>query len=430
MKLIGLMILLTPLWWLLGLKPIIIQLSLLLLFIFYNKNIFNVQLSKESISLFVIVLIYCISVLININNIPLDRLIGTIYNLSIWLCGFLLIVFITNVRSKKNVILVSRSIIFITCLSCLIGVVGLVLFYFGTNNFSIISPLLSIFPSDIVSRSEILKSSSQILFVRPDFTFLGKLPRSAGFFEYPNALALSIIISLPLVFDKDVIKSRIIKYLILSLLVFGIFITSSRTVIAGYSIIYIFTYLLFQYYHNPRNSIKKILIIMCTIIVSYVVYYFIESFITLLQSFRVGSTNSRIDLMRNSIIVFINEANILTGLGYKIRSQFMNEYPIGSHSTLIGMLVKTGIIGLIATLSSWALIINRCNKYLKLIAKKRTSNSNILLVVSIVTTIFWQLFEDIDAPVLAAFTYFFIIGYLINKYREIRQLINFKMLPL
>ena len=161
MKLIGLMILLTPLWWLLGLKPIIIQLSLLLLFIFYNKNIFNVQLSKESISLFVIVLIYCISVLININNIPLDRLIGTIYNLSIWLCGFLLIVFITNVRSKKNVILVSRSIIFITCLSCLIGVVGLVLFYFGTNNFSIISPLLSIFPSDIVSRSEILKSSSQ-----------------------------------------------------------------------------------------------------------------------------------------------------------------------------------------------------------------------------------------------------------------------------
>mgnify|MGYP006417264927 FL=1 len=169
---------------------------------------------------------------------------------------------------------------------------------------------------------------------------------------------------------------------------------------------------------------------MCTIIVSYVVYYFIESFITLLQSFRVGSTNSRIDLMRNSIIVFINEANILTGLGYKIRSQFMNEYPIGSHSTLIGMLVKTGIIGLIATLSSWALIINRCNKYLKLIAKKRTSNSNILLVVSIVTTIFWQLFEDIDAPVLAAFTYFFIIGYLINKYREIRQLINFKMLPL
>ena len=51
MKLIGLMILLTPLWWLLGLKPIIIQLSLLLLFIFYNKNIFNVQLSKESISL-------------------------------------------------------------------------------------------------------------------------------------------------------------------------------------------------------------------------------------------------------------------------------------------------------------------------------------------------------------------------------------------
>ncbi len=91
-----------------------------------------------------------------------------------------------------------------------------------------------------------------------------------------------------------------------------------------------------------RKKIKCVVVLLgCGIVFGLLFYKQIISGVSYFLTMRQGSTNTRIQLYKDSIQRMINES-IIFGCGIK---DTWKSIPYGSHSTYIGMYYKTGILG-------------------------------------------------------------------------------------
>lgn len=396
-----------PVWWLLGLKPIILQLNVILFF-FIILLLRGFRFPPASKLLFAYILIYFSSLISNIHLMPFARGLGSFANLLLWFCGAVIILFIYNNSFQLNrLVKLSKSVVFISIISSLIVLIGLSYFYQGSESISLVSPSINIIPKFLINNSEIIRDSLSFTIVRPDYTILGTVPRSAGLFAYPNALALGVISSFPFLANPNVIKRNFTRKILFFLLFIALIGSGSRSTIIGFLIATIFIGYIATLSYNAKFFFRHIALLLIGIALLSFLIISLKPVFDLLSSFRPGST--RINVFMQTINSYIDQGNWLFGMGYKPRIDLFN-HPIGGHSTYFGVLMKTGIIGLLVITIFVIYTFLRIIRVINKVKYYKNGFPVLFHCICILTCMMWMVVEDIDAPPLASVSFFISLG--------------------
>lgn len=136
----------------------------------------------------------------------------------------------------------------------------------------------------------------------------------------------------------------------------------------------------------------------------------IESFSTWVLGLRQGSTTGRMNLYKYTLDQLYG-VDWLVGKGIKPRVDVF-VIPIGSHSTYISLVFKTGIIGFMSFMSFQFVVLWRWLKTKPYVANDpRLFTLWRVLGATMIAMGMWMLTEDIDAPQFLAFLYFSSVGF-------------------
>ena len=124
---------------------------------------------------------------------------------------------------------------------------------------------------------------------------------------------------------------------------------------------------------------------------------------------REGSTVGRASLYTYSLGQ-LKGVDWVLGVGLRPREESL-EFPVGSHSTYLSFIFKTGMAGFMTLIAFQLSLFSRWYKLRSLVQKDRTA----LILwrgfgIIFMTMAFWMFSEDIDAPQFLAFLYFSYIG--------------------
>lgn len=413
-----------PLWWILGVKLVIFH---LVVFLAFSKIVLTfrgrVRLTKSHIYLAFFIMIYILSLIINPTHAEFSRVVGSAYNLSFWVMGLAIMIIVQNTSFNYDQMFdLSRTL---RKLGLSIGLVSL----FSIGYWFVFMKELK-FNSLLASLAELptsffqLQSSVTLNFVRSDWFFNRPVPRLIGFFSYPTEL--SIVITIVILFTflyYKIVKTQVSKVRKLGELILmslALIFSTSRIVFVGMAFSLIFVHFL-SYSKTSTNRFAKQMFfrVILMVMIIFMAYFLITvDFTTAFLNSREGSTNFRLAIYLEAISTAIEYPFLGIGLKYTDTRYFA---PIGSHSTLVGSFLKTGIIGsffLVMFKTSLFLIWYKTKKYVANDVDLQIWKviGNALLIYTI-----WMLTEDIDAPIIAAFLYFLICSIVLRFYTFLKN---------
>lgn len=234
--------------------------------------------------------------------------------------------------------------------------------------------------------------------------------RFVSFMEYPNLIVMFFLFIYPLYYwHLKSYQNKFLRFLFVLIGILPIFSTYSRS---GYLII-VAGIILFVFIHIFKKiERKKFIILTCTtlsILILLFVYSSVKDSIYLtieeLAQAREGSNESRSYLMLESIRVSFDNSPLI-GMGIKNRSVL--GYPLGSHSTYIGFIYKTGIVGFVIGIALF-IVIN-----IRILLLKISGSQQIVKISLILMTILLAV-EDIDGANWLIVLYFTFVGLLLNN---------------
>jgi len=404
---LSLLLLLTPIWWLLGVRFIVFHLLVFFLFIktimVLAKNNQHLFIPLELIFLLIFIVVYIIS-LLSIHEVPLERVVASIYNLSFWIMGFLLILIIYNqIIDRENIIAILKS-----CRS--FGVITS-LFVIGSFIYSIImakyhlrfkSLLGYFFPIDLFKgKAPLIADSLCPLIVDKDWIYQKLIPRPFGFNAYPTALGATmiILISLTQAYYAGNPKAKF-KKVIISLELISLILSFTRIAILGLFLGWLIVAIISKIKNRNTLLVLTIFVVLLTVILisiplDKISYYF--------YSFRPGSTQTRLSIYKLTVN-FLSD-HFLFGHGYKPRPKDFN-FPIASHSTYLSVLYRTGVAGFLALCLFFGFIFFKWLKIKDRLNDDFLKNLWYYFGISLIGSLIWLLTEDLDAPPIAAYLFF------------------------
>jgi len=237
-------------------------------------------------------------------------------------------------------------------------------------------------------------------------TSLGLLPRSRVFFAYPVALGMAMTITIPMTFyyfregggKKLAFFSLIVQSAALVL-------SSSRIAVISLLLSSLFVYLVSRL--RRFTSLLTILLVLVIVLLAIPGSLNLRNISHGILDFRKGSVIDRVKLYRYTIERILEKP--AWGWGFKPREKGFFG-PIGSNSTYLGVLYRTGFPGFVLLLWLWATIY-----WIWWRARKRVETESMGRLWSCLGTIFiagilWQVADDLDAPPIVAFLYFAVVG--------------------
>ena len=221
------------------------------------------------------------------------------------------------------------------------------------------------------------------------------LSRFYGFMEYPTLVVAFILSMIP--WALYFIAHRISKpfriplaavYYVLSF--FPIYISYSRS---GYLLFWIGAagILFLSWKINTGTENKKILLSAAIVLFFLSVIPMSGYFAALIKellAMREGSNSTRMEIYRESMECFLK--NPLIGCGIKEIGRM--GYPLGSHSSYLGFLYKTGILGALAAVAA---LIKQASLLLKRLLRSRQAQNAVCLLF-VLLMLGYYIFEDID----------------------------------
>jgi O-antigen ligase len=127
-----------------------------------------------------------------------------------------------------------------------------------------------------------------------------------------------------------------------------------------------------------------------------------------LYDFRKGSSIWRARLYSLTLNQAVKKP--ILGHGFKPRTEDF-PVPIGSHSTYIGVVYKTGFLGFMVFCLFWGLVLRKWWVQKRAVNEKPAFyNLWIYTGIGLLSGILWMLTEDLDAPPIAAFLFFIVVG--------------------
>lgn len=327
--------------WPIALLPKVLQLGVLFaigtLMVSYSyKTMGEYVIHAPETALFLYFFIYFLSVTLNLLHSNTERILATFNTLALWAISILLYVLYKNAIFNINAIS-SLSTINILILS-LLSVV-----YF-------LHPGLQV---SLLGRP----------LVGTDWLEGEETSRFFAFFEYPNLVPAFCLILFPLslrVISR--IKTRFWAYAYCFSILPPIAASASRMgVILGIAMVAVGVMYIHSGASRPLFS-TRVLILLGIFLAASVAFIYRDTLWNLLEKLffsRSGSNSARFGLYEASLSQMLNR-NVLLGCGIKdLSPEFGDKIPLGSHSTYLGALYKTGIIGFVCFVVALFLIIKR-----------------------------------------------------------------------
>ncbi len=405
-----------PLWWILGINLIVYHLFAIAIFMLmvhiYSRYSHGIYFPPSAVFILFLALAYTASILLHMSSSDITRVFASCYNLSFWIIGFFLVVVFSNVFRKRDI---GDILNHFYTFSFITGILSTLImgYAFITHERSIMFHSLMYGLTEYVGKSTLAGVS---VIVRP--LFMDWFASTTGsrlnlFSPYPTATGGMLMIVLIMITTRAASKKELMHpiFLILFMMnLLGMVMTLSRITVLAFLVSFIVV-LLAQTKKFPLWVSLFVFLLLITM-------PFIEKLLEWVMGLRGDSTGSRIALYRYSLQQ-LRDIDWILGLGVKPRtSVFYN--PLGSHSTYVSLIFKTGIIGFLVFIGFQ---INLLWRWYQLKGKAAVSRVTFFFWRGIGWILMafpmWMLTEDIDAPQLLAFLYFSIIGIFEGHRREL-----------
>lgn len=406
-------IILIPLWWFIGVLSLVFHALVFTMFMgLLLRKKSNLYIPKEIIWLISFITVYFVSIIANYSIMPFNRFIATLYNLSFWLEGLMLIVVIYNTSfSTDDVVEIIKGIVFFGSLCAIISVLGAILWFLGMKKIVFYAPVSKIVSGFLMN--SLFGGSLSLHVIYSHYTDYGIFPRTNPFFSYATSYGMGMMIMIPLTICYYKIKGRIFSLKAIALIILQIlalFLASSRTAILACILAFAFTYFIvhkrtYKFYH-------KVLIVL-VLILCFIVFFHdvgLQTF-NYIKDFRKGSSVARFRLYKNAFISTLESP--IYGYGHKPKLNPMG-LPTASHSTIFSIMFKTGFVGLSFLILFWGNVFRRWKKNVKVFKEPPMFYLAKYLGVVLIGGFMWQCTDDFDAPPLIVFFFFLITGLIIS----------------
>lgn len=359
----------------------------------------------------IIALIYAASIGVHIESADTSRIIAAVYNLSFWVLGAWLVMFLASRFRSEMIPDVMDAFYYLSFFIAAMAALILVFWIKGVHDLTIPTPMAGI--SRFLGDTNLVKDSLWIKPLMWDWFASVSRPRFNVFSPYPTAAGGCIMIVLMMIATRAVYLKRTgdpLFWAVFGGCMAGFVMTLSRISIMG------FVFALFVVFLMGKKNFP--IWLMMFLMVLMVAYPWLENFSEWVMGLRSGSTSTRFSLYRYSLEQ-LHDADWILGMGIKPRENIF-AIPVGSHSTYISMLFKTGVAGVSAVLVFQAVVWMRWFGLRDRVRKQR----HILLFwrclgLVIISMSVWMATEDIDAPQFLAFLYFSLIGCLEGLHKEL-----------
>ena len=413
------LILLMPLWWFLGIGFMIFHLVSFWMFVkliwIKNRRGEKINFPFEVSILLFFILLYLSSIILNIHNIPGSRLLATLYNLSFWCMGLLILIVVYNSNIKDNLYNIIKSIHVFGILTSIFVIVLSCLWFFGVKNlqFNVLSSYL--FGNlEIITKAPLLRLFMYPTIIFTDWIFDSQFPRVSGFEIYPTTLGGIMLFIIPVTQLYYRMRKKFRKFgLVLLCELCALLLSFSRISILAL----ILSGIIVGYYSATRRF-QVFIKLQFALLISVVVLFLIppQKIVEPIIKFREGSSETRFALYKLTLSGSIKE--FFLGYGYKPREEG-ELIPRGSHSMYMGVIYKTGFFGFSIFFLFWILVIKRwiqlrCFVKINPDMKNFWKYSGVILFGGLI----WMLTEDLDATPTVAFFYFFVISMIVSLKKQ------------
>jgi O-antigen ligase len=159
--------------------------------------------------------------------------------------------------------------------------------------------------------------------------------------------------------------------------------------------------------HSSLRRWSVALFLMLLVVSGTLMFGYIQEAWVNFNAYRQGSSDLRMLIYSMSWDIAMEQGPYI-GLGVKPREEYL--VPIGSHSTLVGSVLKTGLFGFLFLLLFYMSIFLRALKYIFY-----GKSEGVLLGMACLVLMVYSGFADVDAPQLVSFLFFMIIGMLFRR---------------
>lgn len=393
---------LAPLWWFLGLNLWIYHAAAAGFFFVtvfrQHSRSKGLYIPAPSICLLVLLGAYAFSLLIHAPEHGVSRVLAACYNMSYWAMGLFLLIALSNSFADDDVSLIHESFY---RLGLFLAVLSLGVFIFiltGGKNLVFSTPFSAL--ADAAGDTMLVKQSVYVMIVVFDWFAAGERARFNAVATYPTATAAVIMMVFMVILSEGSAKKRM-KTAVLGLLLLGLTMTLARMTVVSLVISLTAIFLV-----KRRRFILE-----CLGLVTLGLWAspWLIRLMNFLWGLREGSGTTRLDIYIYSL-QRLQGADWILGLGIKPREDFF-DFPIGSHSTIISLIYKTGLIGALAFILFQGVLFLRWYQLKDLVVNRPAEFSFWRgLGMVFIGMGLWSLTEDLDAPQIAAFMYFSMVG--------------------
>ena len=362
--------------WVVILMPKTVQFVILFLLSFFYLLKSGFSISKVTISFLMFIFVYLLAIIYNLivnQDIEVERVLAAVNVVGMWILS--LIAYCYYYQNKIEFSKVKKYM-FINMTIMIIFSILFIFIRYQTNIYILGRPLAQI-----------------------DWLSTGQTERFSGFLEYANLISFFYLLILPLSL-LHIIENKKIYFLAFTGLSF-IPIIASNSRVTLIAILFAMAFLLFFYLFNSQ---QRTLILVQLLLLSVMVFilYSDEIGIILYDFFnaRSGSNALRFMVYEESLRLVFQRSPFI-GLG--IRESFSPTAHLGTHSTYVGIIFRTGIIGAFFFYSQFLTQIG------KLINKLQKSGyiSFLGFIIAFLVVI---MFEDIDGSNWVLYMLFIYLG--------------------
>jgi O-antigen ligase len=361
---------------------------------------------------------------------PAARLLASAFNLTLWLTGVALLLVVVNLDqgSARVERQLARAFVALGVTSGLLSLALVVAWYAGQTSVALPSLAAFLLPSGVVdAMPTLLRQHVQLPLSGTLWAFETlQLPRLSVFHPYPTALALTSALSICAFFylrttspRRPGAVRRIGSLVALGLLAVPLVFTFSRTVLLACLLV-----LMLLVVRSPIRGLAPrarglLRAATVTALVGVVIVTVVSTpssrAVAAVGGASLASTIDRLALYRVTLEYVADRP--LLGHGYKPdTSPHGLQVPLGSHSTLLGTALKTGLVGLtllggfLAVLAYWALA-----------GARGVADGASWLYAGVLVILLWSLTEDLDAPPLASYGAFVFMALAARAWRCARD---------
>jgi hypothetical protein len=392
-------------WWCLGLNLFVYHIAALILVL---GRCYQVHAANEPIvipalffPIFIMSAVYSFSILIHSQG-ESGRALAALYNLSFWGMGLCLMTFMANSFALKQIRTTLRVFYFLSLILGSLALIAVLFWLSGVKSLYFYTPFYNlIYATDA---TPLIQNSLVVRILSMDWFASFSRPRFNAFSPYPTAtggLAM-VLLSMLLMSFRIEKKRKILPYILLLLgTALALFMSLSRISLIGLAVSVALVFIL----ERKKAFAWAALFVIFLLLISPILAQILQVFMGL----REGSNATRIDIYRYSLDQ-IDGMDWILGMGLKQREDSFS-IPLGSHSTYLSLLFKSGILGLISFLIFQGMLLWR---WYQLKSQIIDDTERFAFWRGLGCAFFamaiWMVTEDLDAPQLLVFIYFSLVG--------------------